>query len=593
MLLGASLGGVEVVLALRGSITAMLDGMGRLQLWAFAAGSYGLVGLVAGLALAAALGAVLGQDAETRDLAFDMDRDPRYPWLPWVLGGVLAIITSIQVAPAVVAGRSSGALLGLTLVASSVAAIGLRFWLQRVDHTGRGMALSVLGLPLVLMLSMSLAVSSPMAGGKGARVMQKNSTMNLLLITVDGLRADHVGPGARVRNPAMTWLAREGARFTNAISPSPAEAPPVAALMTGRHPLALGMLVDGAVLPRTLAGTNTSVPTLASTLRREGYATGAFVSSAALAGRASGLDRGFSVYDDRIDESIVGSGLLGLPTLLRWTETFGGGTLPATTVLRPAALTLDRFDTWLSYHYAGNFFGWLHLADPRISFLAGEAEAADLVDPIPGEAGRASAARVVQLDTMLVSLFRGLERDGLLENTVIAIVGSRGLVPGARSSVDEGWIHVPVLLFGKGIEGPITVEQAVPLQDLAPTLLSMVGFRHGKFGGGETLVPLLTGKDRPEAPALSIGPPRGGPHSPVALRGEDWKFVRDSAGVEHWYDVKNDPRELIDLKAKKSARVKRVAKELLLSFGGEWPRPTRAQLDPGRRAELRALEAAR
>ena len=69
--------------------------------------------------------------------------------------------------------------------------------------------------------------------------------------------------------------------------------------------------------------------------------------------------------------------------------------------------------------------------------------------------------------------------------------------------------------------------------------------------------------------------------------------MRDSAGVEHWYDVKNDPRELIDLKAKKSARVKRVAKELLLSFGGEWPRPTRAQLDPGRRAELRALEAAR
>ena len=284
------------------------------------------------------------------------------------------------------------------------------------------------------MLSMSLAVSSPMAGGKGARVMQKNSTMNLLLITVDGLRADHAGPGARVRNPAMTWLAREGARFTNAISPSPAEAPPVAALMTGRHPLALGMLADGAVLPRKLAGTNTSVPTLASTLRREGYATGAFVSSAALAGRPSGLDRGFSVYDDRIDESVVGSGLLGLPTLLRWTETFGGGTLPATDVLRPAALTLERFDTWLSYHYAGNFFGWLHLATQ--GFLSrGRSEGS--ISWIPSRRGRARERDSwFSRHDVGLALPRSRERRPL-ENTVIASSGVEEL-SWARSSVDEG-----------------------------------------------------------------------------------------------------------------------------------------------------------
>jgi len=510
-----------------------------------------------------------------------------------VLGAVLWVVFSLQCLPGVLEGRRSGVLLLVSFCGAAASAIILRFWLKQVDTTGKGMGLSILGLPCLLMITMSLAVSSPMAGGKGPVVRVKTSTMNLLLITVDGLRADHAGPGARVRTPAMNWLAKEGVQFTQAFSPSPAEAPPLAALMTGRHPVALDMLVDGQPLPARLPGTNTSVPTLATVLGGEGYATGAFVSSASVNGRASSLDRGFSVYDDSTGEKFPGASHLSLPTLWRWSESLGGATPSATSVLRPAALTLQRLDTWLAYHYSGSFFAWLHLADPRVPFLEGSDDPSMLVDPFPGEAGHASGARVAQLDAMLAALFRSLESDGLLANTVVAVVGSRGMVPGARPSVDEGWVHVPVFVFGKGIEGPIVVDAPVRLQDLAPTLLSMVGFRRGRFGAGKSLVPLVAGQEMPPIEALSVGPPRGGANIPVSLRGGDWKFVRDSSGVEHWYEIDSDPRELVDRREKYEERADKVSAELKRVFGGDWPRPRRDPLGPGRRGELRALEAAR
>lgn len=598
LLLGAVLGGIETDIALRGSVTVMLNGLERLQLWGLNALLCGLLGGAIGLAASAALGSILGQDAASRNLAFDTDRDPRYPWLPWTMGLSLLVVLGAQVLPAVVARRiGSGAapviVVGLVLVGAAAVSISLRFWMKHVDTTGRGMGLSILGLPTLLVLSMSLAVSTPMVGGKGSPIRTKSSTMNVLLITVDGLRADHAGPGARVRNPAMSWLAREGARFEQAVSPSSAEAPPIAAVMTGMHPLSLGMLVDGQPLPTQVPGSGSSVRTLAGAFASEGYATGAFVSSAALDGRDSGLQRGFSVYDDAIDERVSGSSRLALPTLNGWADMLGGTTPSGTTVLRPSALTLQRFDNWLAYHYGGSFFAWVHLAEPRIPFLAGSEDEADLVDPFPGEEGRASGARVVNLDAMFTELFRSMEADGLLESTLIAIVGSRGLVPGARPSVDEGWVHVPLFLYGKGLEGPIVIEEQVRLQDLAPTLLSLAGFRRERFGDGRSLAPLLAGGDMEAIEALSIGPPRGGPHCPVSLRGQDWKFVRDSKGREHWYEIDRDPRELVDRKEENAEQAKAASDGLLQLFGGDWPKPRRKPLDPGREGALRALDAAR
>ncbi|MEE2828542.1 MAG: sulfatase-like hydrolase/transferase [Myxococcota bacterium] len=598
LLLGAVLGGFEVLVALHSSVTVMANGLQRLQLWGSNALLCGLLGAVVGLASSAVLGSVLGHDQETRDLAIDTGRDPRHPWLPWTLGAALLVVLAAQVLPTVWSGRAGEGgrpvlVVGLVFIAAGVLSIVLRFWLKRVDTTGRGAGVAVLGLPTLLVLTMSAAVSTSMAGGDGTVLRGGSGTMNVLLVTVDGLRADHAGPGSRVRTPAMRWMAQEGVRFTQAVTPATAEAPPVAALMTGRHPLSTGFLVDGQSLASRLPGEGTGIPTLAGIFAAEGYATGAFVSSAALDGRDSGLARGFGVYDDEIEEGLRGSARLALPTLLRWSGGFGQATPSATTVLRPAALTFERFDTWLSYHYRENFFAWVHVAEPRIPFLAGTEDDSALVDPFPGERGHAMGARVANLDAMLASVFRSFESDGLLQNTLIVVVGSRGLVPGARPTVDEGWVHVPALLYGRALEGPIVVEQQVRLQDLAPTILSLAGFPRSTFGDGTSLVPLLRGRSMPAPQAISVGPPRGGPDCAVSLRTPQWKFLRDSAGVQHWYELDEDPRELIDRKEDRPKEFEAAARSLEQVLGGAWPRARRAALDPGRASQLRALDAAR
>jgi hypothetical protein len=121
----------------------------------------------------------------------------------------------------------------------------------------------------------------------------------------------------------------------------------------------------------------------------------------------------------------------------------------------------------------------------------------------------------------------------------------------------------------------------------------MVGFRRGRFGAGKSLVPLVAGEGMAASEALSIGPPRGGTNIPVSLRGADWKFVRDSSGVEHWYEIDTDPRELVDRREKYKERADKVSVELKRVFGGDWPKPRRDPVGPGRQGELRALEAAR
>ena len=109
----------------------------------------------------------------------------------------------------------------------------------------KGMGLAILGLPTIAMLGMSVAVSSPMAGGKGKGARAREGLPNVLMITVDGLRRDHVGPGARVRTPNLDWLARQGVWFEEASTASTAEGPPLVAALTGYHPLSVGYVADG------------------------------------------------------------------------------------------------------------------------------------------------------------------------------------------------------------------------------------------------------------------------------------------------------------------------------------------------------------
>jgi arylsulfatase A-like enzyme len=597
-LVGAVLGGVETMLVLRGPVTEMVNALERLQLWGLNVLLCGGLAALIGLLLSAAVGSAAGHTPEIQSLALETQRDPRHPWLPWVIGGALGGTTVLQVLPWATSTRAGGAgraalALGLVVVAAAAVAVGLRIFLRRVDHTGRGGGLAVLGLPAALVATMSLTVSTPMAGGKGEATRAREGVPNVLLITVDGLRADHVGTRARVRTDALGWLGRKGVSFDQVIAGSTADGPGLATMLTGRHALSTGFLVDGQSLPARVPGSNKPMDTLATVLRKEGYATGAFVSSAALDGRATGLNRGFDVYDDGVGSRRRGWRRLALPTLLRWARYGGLGTPEGSEILRPGAETLIRFEHWLAYHYRQNFFAWVHIADPRMPFLYAEQRPADLYDPLPGDAGRAYGARVALLDVVLGELFEALEEDGLLDWTLVVVAGSRGYVPGGQPTIDEPWIHVPLILYGPGLEGGGTVHAQVRAQDLTPTILSAAGFRRARLGDGVSMVPLLEGREMEPLEALSVAPPRADGRSATSLRTPEWKYTRDAKGSHSYYLLESDPKEHRDRSEEYADRVEDIGGRLTDLLGREVPRVDAPSLGAVRGAELRGLDVHR
>src|SRR5439155_10946449 len=146
---------------------------------------------------------------------------------------------------------------------------------------------------LTFALVLCAARSGPDRSADAATTPSAAPPPSILLVTIDTLRADHVGAyGATgAETPNLDALTREGVRFEEARSHVPLTLPSHATILTGLLPPHHGVRANG------LFHLRSGVPTLASVLRARGYRTGAVVASVVL-DRAYGLDRGFETYDD-------------------------------------------------------------------------------------------------------------------------------------------------------------------------------------------------------------------------------------------------------------------------------------------------------
>ncbi len=161
---------------------------------------------------------------------------------------------------------------------------------------------------------------------------------NVLLITVDTLRADHLGAYGSpfASSPAMDALSEQGVLFERAVAASPMTAPSHATIMTGRY--VREHSVGFANGQTRLVGATT----LAQRFHESGYQTAAFVGNVILR-RSGGLARGFDVYDDE------------LPTQERNRPLI---------FERIATATTARALQWLR-DVDGPFFLWVHYQDPH------------------------------------------------------------------------------------------------------------------------------------------------------------------------------------------------------------------------------------
>jgi arylsulfatase len=310
----------------------------------------------------------------------------------------------------------------------------------------------------------------------------------LLLVTVDTLRADHLGAYGSERGltPALDGLARESTVFSAAYAPAPFTLPSISALLSGRYPEELGISRNESALPA-------AVPTLASALRERGWRTAAVVSNFVLR-EACGLAAGFDVYDDRFTTHEL---------TRRWPERGGSETTEA------ALRTLDDGADGTG----SPCFPWVHYQDPhgpytpapeaRARFIDAERDAPDGRRRLPvnekhtGRGGipryqyfkgnrevafyRAGyAAEVVAVDAAIGALLAALEARGLAERSIVVFAADHGEGLGE----DDYWFAHGELLTDALVQVPLMIRipgtpparrsDLVSLVDLYPTLLQRV-----------------------------------------------------------------------------------------------------------------------
>lgn len=350
---------------------------------------------------------------------------------------------------------------------------------------------------------------------------------SVLLVTVDTLRADHVGAyGARtVKTPHIDALAREGVVFEEAVASAPLTLVSHATILSGLEPPRHGVRDNGVFV------LGESVPTLATVLRGAGYATGAFVGAFVL-DRRFGLARGFDVYDDRVER-----------------RTSGGSVLESE---RPGAEVADAARAWMR-RQAGPFFAWVHLYDPHAPYAPPPAFAT--------AAGGAYAGEVTYADDCVgrvLAAFRARAgQDGL---AVLTADHGEGLGEHGETThglfVYESTLRVPLVLSGNGIV-PARHRGLARTADIAPTIAARLGVSlPGRLDG----VDLLGGARGREAYAETFYPRTLGWAGLQALRLGSLKYI--AAPRPELYDLATDPGETRDLAAARPQDAARLAAAL-------------------------------
>lgn len=362
---------------------------------------------------------------------------------------------------------------------------------------------------------------------------------NLLLITIDTLRADRLGSYgyAAARTPVLDALALDGARFADATAHAPLTHPSHAAILTGRYPGAFNIRLNGMdPLPPEAV-------TLAERLKSVGYRTGAVVASVVL-DAGSGLHQGFDGYDDEIER----------PAL---------SVLAATDVQRTAGEVTAAARAWLAKAQAP-WFLWIHYYDPHLPYAAPAAH-------LKAAAGRPYDAEIAYVDAEIGTLLKQIDRG----STAIVVTADHGEALGDHGEGDHGLflydatLRVPLIVAAPGVK-PRVIREQVRSIDIAPTIASFAGIAWPVLpDGGESLGVLLDGGSRPEVP-LSLAEswyPRlhfGWSELRSARVGE-WKYI--AAPKPELYDLRSDAREVKNLITNRAQVAARLAADLQRTAG--------------------------
>ena len=352
---------------------------------------------------------------------------------------------------------------------------------------------------------------------------------DVFLITIDTLRADHLGCyGYKdVETPTIDSVSADGVRFSAAFTHSPITNTSHTSILTGLLPSVHGVTDFGVPLAPEHV-------TWAELLKKQGYQTAAFIGAVILDSNqlAPGLDRGFDFYDN-------------FPAKTDSKDRFGRVERRAQTVVTDA-------EAWFAQHQTGPRFMWVHLFDPHDPYEPpapfSEKYSTHLYD---GE--------IAYADSQLGHFIATLKRAGVYDKAVLIIVGDHGEGLGEHGEDTHGLflydstLHVPLIvkLPAEAHKGEV-IDKLVRTTDILPTVLSLTNTPAPAELNGASLVPLIDKQSADERELLGETdyPLRWGWAPIKALREQNAKLIE--APKPEFYDLQSDPKELKNLYASES-----------------------------------------
>jgi len=346
---------------------------------------------------------------------------------------------------------------------------------------------------------------------------------NVLLITLDTTRADHLGPYGYAAAQTLTYdaLAKRSVLFEECITPTAYTLPSHSSIMTGLYPPAHGVRVNG---ENALGDSQT---TLAERLSAKGYRTGAFVAAFVLDGRW-GLSQGFQNYDDHFQ--IAPDQKLDLAR-----------------VRRPGNEVVDSALKWLDQPSAKPFFAWVHLYDAHSPYRNGRYDDG-----------------IAFADSQVARLIADLDRKHLRDNTLIVVVADHGEGLGSHGEQEHGYyvyyatVRVPLIIGAPGLDAS-RVKAQVRTIDIAPTIMDLVAGERPADMQGQSLLPVISGDEKTVRDAYSESMSvrlQYGWSALYGLRTNDYKFI--DAPRSELYDLKQDAAE----ESNRLDDLRRVARDL-------------------------------
>jgi arylsulfatase A-like enzyme/Flp pilus assembly protein TadD len=348
--------------------------------------------------------------------------------------------------------------------------------------------------------------------------------LNLVLVTIDTLRADRLGcyGYSHIETPNLDRIARQGVLFENAVTHTPLTAPAHASIFTGLYPTVHGVRDTGGFVLKA------SHPALAEVLRQQGWDTAAFVGASVLR-KQFGFNQGFTVYDDEMPKPDP--------------RKIGGDYAE-----RRASEVVDKAVAWLAASQSGRpFFLWVHVFDPHSPY--------DPPSPFREEyKGSAYDGEVAYTDQELGRLFAAVDKKSPPEDTLVAVLSDHGESLSEHGEYTHGvflydaTLRIAFLLAGPGVPKGLRVKQQARAIDLLPTVLELMGRQVPPGVQGTSLAPAFAGKTVLASYAyVETLYPKINMHW-AELRGirtSRWKYIR--APKPELYDLRQDPAETMNV----------------------------------------------